>query len=366
MTAAPPPAPPPPAPPPAPKPAPAEPAGPPLDLLAPPALLAPVRHLEAKAAALLLLLTLLLGGAIAYVMYARGVFESHQRLVLVADDSEGVVVGMDLTFSGFPIGRVRAIELSPEGNARIVIDVPRRDARWLRTSSVFTLVRGLVGNTNLRAYSGQLADPPLPDGAERKVLAGDATAKIPKLVAAARDLLQNLGQLSAADGPLSASLRNLQTASETLAGKRGALGLLLGNPADADKLLGTLDRSNTMLAAATRLLGTADALAGRIDALTQKADVQVFGADGLLRDSRSTVQQLNTLLCETRQSLKRVDGLLAEAQGIAANARIATTDLGALRAEVDASLRKVQQLVDQINRKWPFAPSARETELRLP
>ena len=106
----------------------------------------PVRHLELKASALLLLLLLLVGLAIAYVMYARGVFEAHQRLVLVADDSEGVVVGMDLTFSGFPIGRVRAIELSPEGNARIVIDVPRRDAKWLRTSSVFTLVRGLVGN----------------------------------------------------------------------------------------------------------------------------------------------------------------------------------------------------------------------------
>ena len=325
--------------------------------------MAPVRHLQAKAAALLLLLLLLLGGAIAYVMYARGVFEAHQRLVLVADDSEGVVVGMDLTFSGFPIGRVRAIELSAEGNARIVIDVPRRDAKWLRSSSVFTLVRGLLGNTNLRAYSGQLADPALADGAERKVLVGDATAEIPKMVAAAKDLLQNLGGLTATEGPLSASLRNLQTATDTLNGKRGGLGLLLGNEADANKLLGTLDRTNAMLAAATGLLGKADALTSKLDAIAGKADAQVFGPDGLLRDTRSSVQQLNAMLGEARLSLKRVDGLLAEAQGIAANARIATTDLGALRAEVDASLRKVQQLVDEINRKWPFA---RDTGIKLP
>ena len=323
----------------------------------------PVRFVEAKATALLLLLLLLVGAAIAYVMYARGVFEAHQRLVLVADDSEGVVVGMDLTFSGFPVGRVRAIELSPEGNARIVIDVPQRDAKWLRTSSVFTLVRGLVGNTNLRAYSGQLGDPQLPDGAERKVLVGDATAEIPKLVAAAKDLLQSLGTLTAANGPLAGSLRNVQTATDTLTGKRGALGLLLGNEADANKLLDTLDRTNTMLAAATALLGKADALTGKVDAMAGKADAQVFGPDGLLRDSRATVQQLNTMLGEARQSLKRVDGLLAEAQGIAANARIASTDLGALRAEVDASLRKVQQLVDEINRKWPFA---RDTGIKLP
>jgi len=44
---------------------------------------------------------LLLAGSVLYVMYARGVFEPTQRLVLVADDSEGVAVGMDMTFSGF-------------------------------------------------------------------------------------------------------------------------------------------------------------------------------------------------------------------------------------------------------------------------
>ena len=41
----------------------------------------------------------------------------------------------------------------------------------------------------------------------------------------------------------------------------------------------------------------------------------------------------------------------------------ATADLGALRAEVDASLRKVEQLINEVNRKWPFA---RDTEVKLP
>jgi len=70
-------------------------------------------------------------------MYARGVFESTQQVVLIADDSEGVIVGMDLTFSGFPIGRVRRIELSDDGKARIVVDVARKDAKWIRTSSAY-------------------------------------------------------------------------------------------------------------------------------------------------------------------------------------------------------------------------------------
>ena len=315
-----------------------------------------VAHLEAKAAALLLLMALLLLGAIGYVLYARGAFEPTQRLVLVADDSEGVVVGMDLTFSGFPIGRVRRIELGADGSARILIDVPRKDAHWLRSSSMFTLVRGLVGNTNLRAYSGVLTDPLLPDNAERRVLVGDATAEIPKLMGDARMLVQNLNALMAPDAALAGSLANLQAATERLKGPRGAMGLLLGNDGDAAKLALTVDRANALLA-------RIDTLTRHVDTLAVKADAQVFGTQGLMPEARKAVLQLGGLLSEARNTLERVDGVLAEAQAIASNTRSATTDLGALRAEVEASLRKVQQLVDEVNRKWPFA---RDTELRLP
>jgi phospholipid/cholesterol/gamma-HCH transport system substrate-binding protein len=81
-----------------------------------------------------------------------------------------------------------------------------------------------------------------------------------------------------------------------------------------------------------------------------------------LQESRATIVQLNAMLGDARGTLKKVDALLAEAQAVAANARVATTDLGALRNEVDSTVRKVEQLVDELNRKWPFA---RDTELKL-
>ena len=95
---------------------------------------APIANIEVKAVLLLLLMLALIVGTVAYVLYARGAFERTQELVLLADDSEGVVLGMDMTFSGFPIGRVRRVELADKGNVRIIIDVPSKDARWLRTS----------------------------------------------------------------------------------------------------------------------------------------------------------------------------------------------------------------------------------------
>jgi phospholipid/cholesterol/gamma-HCH transport system substrate-binding protein len=309
----------------------------------------PVRHLEFKAALLLLFTAVLIAGSVLYLLYARGAFEPTQRLVLVADDAEGVVIGMDMTFSGFPIGRVRRVELAEPGNAHIVVDVPTQDAHWLRTSSVFTLERGLVGGTTIKAFTGLPADPPLPAGAERPVLRGDATAELPLVLSAAKQTLENLSAITAQDAALRGTLDNLRATTEKLNGPRGALGAAFGNDADAQKLITALDRANTLLA--------------RLDGLTAKADTQVFGPDGLAKEARATVVQLNQLLAETRASLKKVDALLVEAQGIGANVRGATNDLGGLRSEVEANLHKIESMIDQLNRKWPFA---KDTEVKLP
>lgn len=313
------------------------------------AALPPPEHLEFRAVLLLaFILTLIISSAL-YVMYARGVFDSTQKLVLVSEDSEGVSVGMNLTFSGFPIGRVRNIELAEDGKARIVVDVASKDAHWLRETSVFTLVRGLVGSTNIRAYSGVLTDPPLAAGAVRSVLQGDAASEIPKLISAAKELIENLSGLTSSQGALGISLANLKVLSTRLNGSGGALTVLLGGEAEAKKLITTLDRSNALLA--------------KLDGMAAKADTQVFGDKGVLPETRATVAQLNALLSDARGSLKKVDAVLIEAQAVGANARDATNDLGTLRGEVDASLRKIDGLVNEINRKWPFA---RDTEVKLP
>ena len=311
---------------------------------------------EFKAAVLLIALVLLVIGSGIYLLYARGAFDATQELVLVADDSEGVVVGMDLTFSGFPIGRVRRIELGDDGNARIVIDVPRKDAGWLRESSVFTMERSLVGATRIRAYTGVMDAPPLADGAVRSVLRGDAMADIPRLVSSVRDLLANVNRMTAADSALDNSLRSLEQATERLNGPEGAAGLLLGNPADRERLFRVFDEARKVM---VRL----EAVAGRTEGLLGKADQRVFGEAGLMDDGQAAVREMQGLLADARGTLQRVDRVLVEAQGIAENTREATVDLGALRAEVEASLRKVEALVNDVNRRWPFA---RDTEIKLP
>ena len=324
----------------------------------PPANTLASRRLEFRAALLLVFMGLLIGGAVLYLMWARGAFQETQKLVLTTDDSEGVSVGMDMTFSGFPIGRVSRIELGAGGIVRIMVDVPVADAHWLRQSSVFTLEKGLVGAARLRAFTGVPDDDPLPPDAERTVLRGDVSAEIPKMVADARDVLQNLNRLTAEESSLAGTLTELRRFTTRLNSEKGGLlAAVTGSDADARRVAELLDRTN-------QLVKNLDSVAVQVNGVIKKADQQVLGQDGLITDAQAAVRQLNALLQDARQTMGKVDATLKDVQAVTGNAREATTNLGDLRADVESSLRKIDSLITEINRKWPFAP--KEKEVRLP
>jgi phospholipid/cholesterol/gamma-HCH transport system substrate-binding protein len=294
------------------------------------------KNLQFRVGLLVGLAVVLGAGFVIYALYARGVFEDTQHLTLMADNGEGVDIGMDLTFSGFPIGRVKRLALDEQGRARIQIDVPRSDAHWLRESTIFTLERGLVGAARIRAYSANLRDPPLPDGAVRNVLRGDTQEEIPRMVATLRSTLENVEQLTASGGELQTTLGNVRALSERTAA--------------------TVERVNTLLA-------SVDSLVGKTNSLVLKTDQRLFAPGGVVDGTAQAVEQLNALLASVRDSLKRADAILADAQATSGQAKAASADLAALRAEVDSSVRKISGLIDEINRKWPFE---RKSEIRLP
>ena len=191
------------------------------------------------------------------------------------------------------------------------------------------------------------------------MLRGDATAEVPRLMAEARQLLQNLAAMTNESSAVNATLGNAKAFTDRLNAPSGALGALMGSEAQTAKQLGVaLDRANALLA--------------RLDTLAAKTDKQVFGADGVMTDARATVQQLNAMLLDARASVQRVDAVLEEAKkigavldeakAVGANARTATADLGVLRADVETSLRNIDGLINEVNRKWPFA---RDTEVKL-
>jgi phospholipid/cholesterol/gamma-HCH transport system substrate-binding protein len=314
-----------------------------------PTFIAVPKNLQFRVGLLVGLAVVLGVGFLLYALYARGLFDDTQRVTLITDNAEGVAIGMDLNFSGFPIGRVRRLSLDEQGRARILIEIPRKDAHWLRATSVFTLEKGLIGGATIRAHTGDLKDPALPDDAERPVLRGDTTEEIPKLVASMRSILDNIESLTAAGGNLQGSIASLRAVADRAAGKRGALGAILGDEQDAQKLVTVLDDTNRLLTS--------------LNGLVSKTDQRIFAPGGVMESTEHAVSQANSMLGDVREALKRADGILADAEQISGNAKAATKDLATLRAEVDANVRKISSLIDEINRKWPFE---RKTEIRLP
>jgi phospholipid/cholesterol/gamma-HCH transport system substrate-binding protein len=321
------------------------------------------RSIGIKVGILLGFTIMVIGGFVLYVLESRGVFEDTLRLRLITDNAEGINVGTDLMFSGFPIGRVRRITLREDGKVRISVRVPVSEAKWLRQSTIFLIDVPIVGAARLRAFTGNLQAPPLEDRAERPVLRGDTAQEIPRMVATLRSTLENIEQMTAAGGPLQASLNNVKTATERLGGRHGALGAVLGSDDDAKKVIQAIDRANAMLETLGGASRQLESVLGKADGLVLKADQRLFGADGVVDGTQRAVAQTNQILGDVRDSLKKADQLLADAQSVSGNMKAATTDLGALRAEVEASLRRVSALIEEVNRKWPFQ---RESEIKLP
>ncbi len=322
-----------------------------------------IKHLGIKVGVILALIPVLVIGLLLYSLYARGIFDRTQALTLLAADADGVAEGMQIMFAGFPIGQVSGMRLDESGRVRIEVRIKVKDARWLRTSSAFSLEKQFFGGAKIRAMTPRMQDPELPPGSERPLLTKDAAQDMPQVIARANNILQSVEEIVRPDSVFNRSLADLKLVTERMAGEYGVIGGLTGGPEQARKVMATVDSVNAMLA-------SLKSVSARADGVLAKADSTMFSEGGVMEQAVKSMAQLNAILADARASLKQADAVLATAQataaefnGAAANVKDATTDLGALRAEVDDSLRKVSGLIDEINRKWPFA---RQTQIKLP
>jgi hypothetical protein len=127
-----------------------------------------------------------------------------------------------------------------------------------------------------------------------------------------------------------------------MTGEYGVLEGLLGSPEKARQVTDSLENLR--------------ALTARLDDLAAKTDQWLYAQDG-------TAEKVQLMLSDAQSSLKKMDALMANAVEISADVKEGTQDIASLRAEIDDAVRKANALVNEINKKWPFA---REPEVTLP
>lgn len=294
--------------------------------------------------------SLVLAGAfVVYLLHARGFFEDVFHLRIAAASADGVAPGVPIVFSGIEIGRVTTLGLNDSGGIIIRAEFLDRNAKWLRETSTFTLDKPLVGGAKIRVDSPDLDAPPLADDSTVLLLTSDVSKEIPALVERVKAILANVEHLTRKDGEINATLGNVKILTARMTGDHGMLEGILGSPEKARAVTDSLEK--------TRALMT------KLDAVALKTDAWLFAADGMAEQTRESLAQVRLMLNDAQSSLKKADELMANAVAISADVKGGTQDIAVLRAEIDDAVRKANALVNEINKKWPFA---RDPEVKLP
>ena len=287
--------------------------------------------------------SLLLAGAfMVYLLHARGFFEDSFHLQLAAASADGVAPGVPVVFSGIEIGSVTSLGLNDDGGIVIHAEFLERNAKWLKENSTFTLDKPIVGGAKVRVESPDLGAPALPDNSTMLLLTSDISKEIPVLVERVKAILANVEHMTRKDGEINGTLANLKTLTGRMTGEYGVLEGLLGSPEKARQVTDSLENLR--------------ALTTRLDSLAAKTDQWLYAPDG-------TAEKVQLMLSDAQASLKKMDEVMANAVEISADVKAGTQDIAALRAEIDDAVRKANALVNEINKKWPFA---REPEVKLP
>ena len=292
---------------------------------------------------------LLAGVFIVYLLHARGFFEKTFHLQLAAASADGVAPGVPVVFSGIEIGSVTTLGLNENGGIIIHTEFLGHNAKWLKENSTFTLDKPIVGGAKIRVDSPDLNAPALPDNATMLLLTSDISKEIPALVDRVKAILANVEYLTRKDGELNATLSNVKTVTGHMTGEYGVLEGLLGSPEKARALTDSLDKTRALIT--------------KLDGMAAKADQWLFAEKGVAAQTRESLAQIRLLLNDAQSSLKKADAMMTNAVEISANLKDGTQDLAQLRAEIDDAVRKANDLVSEINKKWPFA---RNPEVKLP
>ncbi len=281
------------------------------------------QNIQFKVGLFIIATTLLIGSALGYVAYRKGLFSKEHIFSLSSVSGENLTEGMPVVFSGFKIGRVNSLELNSEGIVMIRIKVPDRHVKWIRTDSIFTLEKPLIGSARINVTTANLNAAPLSDETVPRVVeANDINETVQNI----RPLIEKINKIA----------DNVDRITSDFSNPQGDINKILRNARDITQQTGTILK--------------------KVDAMASKTDQGIYGPDGLLPAVR-------TILVDLIVKLGKLDPAFAHVSQITAEAADSTRDLKLLRREIDDTVDAINSLVHDIDR---LIPLKKEKQIRLP
>ncbi len=299
----------------------------------------------------------MIAASIGYVAYKKDFFAKIHTYTLAAKSGEDLTEGMPVVFSGFKIGLVHALELSNDGSVLIRIKIPERHIKWIRTDSAFIVNKPLIGSARIVVVTDNLHSAIL---SATQVPEVTNLSDINETIKQARPLLDKINRIAS----------NIEIITATVAAPQGSVQKILGH---TEQLTGNLAQKKSLVEMAIGNQESIDALyaaikktkdiTAQVEVVLQKADNMAAKTDAMLYGAEGTLPVVNKSLQDVLAKLQKLDITVGNINKISSDAAASTSDLKALREQIDATVVSLNELVKEIEQKIPFKKAP---EIKLP
>jgi phospholipid/cholesterol/gamma-HCH transport system substrate-binding protein len=281
-----------------------------------------IKKVEFKVGLFIVITFLLIAAGLTYLAYSKGLFAKEYTYTLSSKSGEDLIEGMPILFSGIKIGKVEKLELNEQGIVLIKIKIPERHVKWLRTNSTFSLNKPLIGSPRLVVTTENLNTPALSSRDVREITTiNDINETIKKV----QPIIEKVDKVVA----------NVERITANIAKKDSFIEMALGKPESVQSVHETL---------------------GKVRDILVKTDDQMYGDNG-------AIPLIRKILKDLLVKLEKINAAVDNVVKISGDAADSTKDLKLLRAEIDATVNSIGNLVNELDKKMPFK---KEPEIKLP
>lgn len=301
------------------------------------------KPVEYKVGLFVIVTSVLVIASILYLAYSKGFFTREYVYTLSSKSGEDLTEGMPVLLSGYKIGRVEALKLNDQGILLVRIRIPEQHAKWLRSNSIFSLYKPLIGSSRLIITTENLNSPPL------------SQKTVPEIVMV-NDINETIKKVQPTLEKIDKVVKHVERITANLADPQGNVNKILSN---AENITSNLAKKATLIEMA---VGTPDSAKSVDDSLKKIRDIlvkteeQMYGNDGAL-------PLIRKILNDVIVKLGKINTALDNVVRISADASDSTKDLKVLRTEIDATVISIGNLVKDIDK---LLPSKKEPEIKLP
>jgi phospholipid/cholesterol/gamma-HCH transport system substrate-binding protein len=270
--------------------------------------------------------------AFAFVYWTAAIGDKGETVLLrvrIPGSASGLGRGSFVLFNGVKVGDVKRVYIDVDNPTVAIADTEiDRMTPITKSTQADIGLAGLTGQANIELKGADPKETKLLDQAEKEGKVAEIVANpsaVTNLLQTAQDIFTRADKVLSdlegftkdVRGPLTQTVKNVQTFSDALAKNSDAIDQFLASVGSlADELKGVSGKLDGTLKAAEGLLNAVDkdkikSIVANVDAVTANLKQTSQQLDGVIKNVDTAVGSVNDFAKQTQGTLSKVDGVLS-------------------------------------------------------